>query len=166
LVSSVNRSLEKLGPQYHILEVKQKEPSTIVLISQVEQLIEYKNEESINQYTRKEIVTPTQSVYVLEEVKKRIFKHSKVVAKNERSIEKRKAKKNHAKVGWKKNVKNPFIIKRWIAGHLVRIQIDSRSDLDCILERFVKRYNLPTIRHLDPIRIKRFNREITRVVEK
>jgi hypothetical protein len=32
-VSSANRSLERLGPQYHKLEVKQNESSTIVLTS-------------------------------------------------------------------------------------------------------------------------------------
>jgi Retroviral aspartyl protease len=63
-------------------------------------------------------------------------------------------------------VKNSFIIKEWIAGHLVRIQIDLGSDLDCISERFVKRYNLSTIRYSDLIRIKRFNGEITGAVEK
>jgi hypothetical protein len=59
-----------------------------------------------------------------------------------------------------------IIIKGWIAGHPVRIQIDSGSDLDCILERFVKKHNLPIIRHPDSMRIKRFNEEIAGVVEK
>jgi Retroviral aspartyl protease len=130
----------------------------------VEQLIEYKSDESINQYTRKGMVTP---IRALEEAKRRVFEHSEVVAKDERSLEKRKAKKNHAKVEWEeKNVKNSFIIKEWITGHLARIQIDSGSDLDCILERFVKRHNLPTIKHSDSIRIKRFNEEIAGAVEK
>jgi hypothetical protein len=44
------------------------------------------------------MVTPTQDVCVLEKVKRRVFEHSKVAAKDERSLEKRKAKKNHAKV--------------------------------------------------------------------
>jgi Retroviral aspartyl protease len=104
---------------------------------------------------------------VLGKAKRRIFKHSEVAVKDERLLEKRKAKRNHVKVGWKeKNVKNLFIIKGWIVEHPARIQIDSESDLDYILERFVKRYNLLTIRHLDLMRIKEFNGEIVRVVEK
>jgi hypothetical protein len=93
------------------------------------------------------MVMPIQGVCVLEKAKKRVFEHSEVAVKNERLLEKKKAKRNYVKVEWKKkNVKNPFIIKEWIVGHPVRIQIDSRSNLDCISKRFVKRYNLSTIR--------------------
>jgi Retroviral aspartyl protease len=106
-------------------------------------------------------------VCVLEEAKRRVFKHSEVAAKNERSLEKRKAKRNHADVGWEeKNVKNPFIIKEWITGHPARIQIDSGLDLDCISKRFVKKHNLSIIKHPNPMRIKRFNGEIVGAVEK
>jgi hypothetical protein len=35
-----------------------------------------------------------------------------------------------------------------------------------ILERFMKRYNLPTRRHLDPVRIREFNRELTGEVDR
>jgi hypothetical protein len=51
-------------------------------------------------------------------------------------------------------------------GHPTRIQIDLRSNLDCILERFVKRHNLPTMKHLDSMRIKEFNEEIAETIEK
>jgi hypothetical protein len=57
-------------------------------------------------------------------------------------------------------MKEPFIIRGWIAGHTVRIQIDSGLDLDCILERFVKRYNLPTRRHPNPVKIRGFNGDL------
>jgi hypothetical protein len=46
-----------------------------------------------------------------------------------------------------------------VAGYPIRIQIDSGSDLDCILERFVKRHNLPIMKHSDPVRVKRFNED-------
>jgi hypothetical protein len=102
------------------------------------------------------MVTPTQGVCALEEVKRRMFEHSEVAVKGERSLEKRKAKKNHAEVGWEeKNVKNPFIIKdgyRTPSKNINRLRIRSRL----YLERFVKRHNLPTIRHPDPMRIKIF----------
>jgi hypothetical protein len=94
-------------------KVKQKKSLTIVLASQMKQLIKHKNKESINQYTKKRMVIPTQGVCALEETKKRVFKHSEVVIKDKRLLEKRKAKKNHIEVGWKeKNVKNLFIIKK------------------------------------------------------
>jgi hypothetical protein len=38
--------------------------------------------------------------------------------------------------------------------------------LDCISERFVKRYNLLIRRHLDPVRIRGFNRELAGEVDK
>jgi Retroviral aspartyl protease len=70
-------------------------------------------------------------------------------------------------VRWEeKNVKNPFIICEQVVGHPVRIQIDSGSDLDCISERFVKRYNLPMIKHPDPVRVRGFNEEIVGAVDR
>jgi hypothetical protein len=58
------------------------------------------------------MVMSTQDVCALEKVKRRVFKYSEVAAKDERSLEKRKAKKNYTEVGWEeKNVKNSFIIK-------------------------------------------------------
>jgi hypothetical protein len=57
-------------------------------------------------------------------------------------------------------VKEPFIIRERIAGHTVRIQIDSGSDLDCILERFMKRHNLPTRRHPNLVKIRGFNGDL------
>jgi Retroviral aspartyl protease len=90
-----------------------------------------------------------------------------VVVKNERLLKKRRAKRNHMEVRWEeKNVKNFFIIRGQVAGHPVRIQIDLGSDLDCISERFVKRYNLSTIKHPDPVRVRGFNEEIVGVVSR
>jgi Retroviral aspartyl protease len=65
-----------------------------------------------------------------------------------------------------KECMNSFIIKEQVAGHSVRIQIDSRSNLDCILERFVKRHNLPMMKHSNPVRIKRFNKDIVGAISK
>jgi hypothetical protein len=73
-----------------------------------------------------------------------------------------KVRRNHVEVQEdEKNVKKSFIIRGWIAGHSVRIQIDLGLDLNCISERFMKRHNLLTRRYLDPVRIKRFNGELT-----
>jgi hypothetical protein len=63
-------------------------------------------------------------------------------------------------------VKNPFIIREMIVGYLVRIQIDLGLDLDYILERFIKKHNLPSRKHLDVVRIRRFNRNLIENVDK
>jgi Retroviral aspartyl protease len=90
-----------------------------------------------------------------------------VVVKDERPLEKRRAKRNHMEVRWEeKNVKNPFIIRGQVAGYPTRIQIDLESDLDCISERFVKRYNLSMIKHLDLVRVRGFNGEIVGAVSR
>jgi hypothetical protein len=64
------------------------------------------------------------------------------------------------------HVKELFIIKKQIAEYPVRIQIDSGLDLDCILERFVKRHNLPTRKHSDLVRIREFNRDLIGKVDR
>jgi Retroviral aspartyl protease len=53
-----------------------------------------------------------------------------------------------------------------VAEHPARIQIDLGSDLDYISERFMKRYNLPTMKHLDLVRIKEFNEDIVEMISK
>jgi Retroviral aspartyl protease len=53
-----------------------------------------------------------------------------------------------------------------VAGHSVRIQIDSRSDSNCILKRFVKRHNLPMMKHPNQVRVKRFNEDIVGTISK
>jgi hypothetical protein len=84
-----------------------------------------------------------------------------VAARDEKELIRIRARRNHTEVrGDGVQVKEPFIIRKQIAGHTVRIQIDSGSDLDCILKRFVKRHNLPTRRHPDPVKIRRFNRDL------
>jgi Retroviral aspartyl protease len=79
----------------------------------------------------------------------------------------KECKRNYVEVRWEeKNVQNPFIIRGQVTGHSVRIQINSGSNLDCISERFVKRHNLPIINHPNPIRVKRFNKDIVGVISK
>jgi hypothetical protein len=110
---------------------------------------------------------PIQGVCTLNGIKEKVFEHSEVAVKDERSLEKRRAKRNHVEVRWKKkNVKNPFIIREQVVGHPVRIQIDLRLNLDCISERFVKRYNLLTIKHPNPVRVRGFNEEIVKAVNR
>jgi Retroviral aspartyl protease len=172
-VSSVNRSLERSGPQHRMPEVKLNEPSTAVLASQVGQKLEEpmlvkesNHQDSISSDTNGRAML-TQGVCTLDGIREKVFEHSEVVVKDERPLEKRRAKRNHVEVRWEeKNVKNPFIIKGQVAGHLARIQIDSGLDLDCILERFVKRYNLLTIKHPDLVRVRGFNGEIVGVVDR
>jgi hypothetical protein len=90
-----------------------------------------------------------------------------VAAKDQRVLEKRRIKRNHLEVRWeKKNIQNPFIIRGQVAGHSVRIQIDSKLDLNCISERFVKRHNLSMMKHSDLVRVKRFNEDIVGVIRK
>jgi hypothetical protein len=72
----------------------------------------------------------------LNGIREKVFEHSEVVVKDERPLEKRRAKRNYVEVRWEeKNVKNPFIIREQVVGHPVRIQIDLGLNLDCILER-------------------------------
>jgi hypothetical protein len=143
-------------------EVKLNESSTVVFTLQVGQ----KPEEPISSDTNGRII-PTQGVCTLDGIREKVFEHNEMVVKDERLLKKRRVKRNHVKVRWEeKNVKNSFIIREQVARHLVRIQIDLRSDLDCILERFVKRYNLLMIKHPDPVRIRGFNEEIVRVVDR
>jgi hypothetical protein len=58
-------------------------------------------------------------------------------------------------------VRDLFIIKETITGHSVRIQIDSCLDLNYISERFNERHNLLSRRHPDPVRIRKFNENLT-----
>jgi hypothetical protein len=147
---SVNRSLERLEPQHRMLEVKLNKPSTTVLTSQVRQ----KSEEPISSDANGRVML-TQGVCTLDRIRKKVFEHSEVAVKDERPLKKRRVKRNHVKVRWEeKNVKNPFIIRGQVTEHLVRIQIDLGLDLDCILERFVKRYNLLIIKHPDLVRVR------------
>jgi hypothetical protein len=123
--SSANRSLKRSGPQHRIPEVKLNESSTAVLASQMGQ----KPEELISSDTNERTML-TQGVCTLDGIREKVFKHSEVAVKDERLLEKRRAKRNHVEVRWEeKNVKNPFIIKEQVAGHPARIQIDSGSDL-------------------------------------
>jgi gag-polyprotein putative aspartyl protease len=103
----------------------------------------------------------------MSEKKVRIFKHNKVAARDRKEWEKIKVKRNHIEVQEDEvYVKKPFIIREQIAGHPVRIQIDSGSDLDCISKRFVKRHNLPTRKHPNPVRIRGFNRDLVEEVDR
>jgi Retroviral aspartyl protease len=149
-------------PQHYMLEVKLNESSTTVLALQVGQ----KPEEPISSDTIRRAMS-TQGVCTLDGIREKVFEHSEVAVKDERPLKKRRTKRNHVEVRWEeKNVKNLFIIREQVAGHPVRIQIDSRSDLDCISERFVKRYNLSMIKHPDSVRVRGFNREIVGAVDR
>jgi hypothetical protein len=160
--SSTNRSLERSEPQHYMSKVKLNESSTAVLTLQVGQ----KPEEPISSDTNERAML-TQSVCTLDGIREKVFEHSEVAVKDERPLKKRRAKRNHVKMRWEeKNVKNPFIIRGQVAGHPVRIQIDLGSDLDCILERFVKRYNLFMIKHPDSVRVRGFNGEIVGAVDR
>jgi hypothetical protein len=95
-----------------MLKIKLNKSSTAVLALQVGQKLE---EPML-----------TQSVCILDGIREKVFEHSEVAAKNERPLKKRRVKRNHVEVKWEeKNVKNPFIIREQVAGHPVRIQIDS-----------------------------------------
>jgi hypothetical protein len=48
----------------------------------------------------------------------------------------------------------------------IEIEIDSNSDLDCISERFMKKHNLQTRKYSDLVRIKRFNEDLVREVNR
>jgi hypothetical protein len=154
-------------------KVKLNELSTVVLTLQVGQkpeepmlMKESNHRDSISSDTNGGTIL-TQSVCILDGIREKVFEHSKVTVKDEKSLEKRRAKRNHVEVRWEeKNVKNLFIIREQVVGHPVRIQIDSRLDLDCIPERFVKRYNLPTIKHPDPVRVRGFNEAIVGAVDR
>jgi hypothetical protein len=149
----VNRSLERSESQHCILEVKLNKSLTVVLTSQVRQKLE---EPML-----------TQGVCILDGIRKKVFEHSEVAVKDERLLKKRRAKRNHVEVRWEeKNVKNSFIIRGQVAGHPVRIQIDLGLDLDCILERFVIRYNLSMIKHPNPVRVRGFNEKIVGTVSR
>jgi Retroviral aspartyl protease len=160
--SSVNRSLKRSGSQHCILEMKLNEPSTAVLALQVGQ----KPEEPISSDTNERVML-TQGVGTLDRIREKVFEHSEVAVKDKRPLKKRRAKRNHVEVRWEeKNVKNSFIIREQVAGHPARIQIDSGSDLDCISERFVKRYNLFMIKHPNLVRVRGFNGKIVGAVDR
>jgi hypothetical protein len=54
----------------------------------------------------------TQGVCILDRIRKKVFEHSEVAVKDERPLEKRRAKRNYVEVRWEeKNVKNSFIIR-------------------------------------------------------
>jgi hypothetical protein len=76
-----------------MLEVKLNEPSTAVLTSQVGQ----KPEEPINSDTNGRAMS-TQGVYILDRIREKVFEHSEVAVKDERPLEKRRAKRNHVEM--------------------------------------------------------------------
>jgi Aspartyl protease len=119
-------------------------------------------EESTHQdFISSEGAMPTQGVCTLNNERKKVFEHSEVAVRDRKEVVRIRVRRNHTKVqGDRAHVKEPFIIRERIVGHTVRIQIDSGSDLDCISERFVKRHNLPTRRHPDPVRVRGFNGEL------
>jgi hypothetical protein len=63
--------------------------------------------------------------------------------KDVRKEEEKKKSPNHPSKPRKENVKRrKFIVKRRLGGRKVRILIDSGSDLNCVLEKFMKRVGL------------------------
>jgi hypothetical protein len=75
--------------------------------------------------------------------------------KDVRKEEEKKKSLNHPSKPRKENVKRrKFIVKERLGGRKMRILIDSGSDLNCVLEKFMKRVGLPKRRSKEGILIR------------
>ena len=60
---------------------------------------------------------------------------------------------------------HPVVIQGYLGGKAARVLIDSGSDLDCILERFVRRHNLPARIHPHPTKVRGFDGVVVGTIE-
>ena len=66
----------------------------------------------------------------------------------------------------RKIFKQPFIFKALVGGKEARVLVDTGADLNCVSERFIRRHNLLTSRHLSPVKVRSFEGEVVGTLER